>query len=81
MTDLPVPRTAPRFYSNKDMQRIFGVSRATIDRWCRENPHFPKKVNLIGSWHSGRGSTRFVITEVEAYLKSIRESVGVYDAA
>lgn len=54
----------------KDLMRLFDVSRATIDRWCREIPEFPRKLKLV---IPGRGhcSTQFLVTEVATYVVAI----------
>lgn len=71
MNDLPInlPNwlTCRHYCTTKDLMRLFDVSRATIDRWCRENPAFPGKVKL-GIPGSGACSTRFVVAEVAAYV-------------
>ncbi len=54
----------------KDLMRLFDVSRATIDRWCRENPGFPQKRKL-GSSGRGNCSTRFVVSEVADYVDTV----------
>lgn len=54
----------------KDLMRLFGVTRATIDRWCRDNPEFPVKVKL-GNPFNENCSTRFVVSDVAAYLSKI----------
>lgn len=77
MNYTPENTFARRYYTNKDLQRLFGVSRATIDRWSRENPDFPKKVRLVREWHAGHGTTRFLVAEVEAYLKKMEEAAGI----
>ncbi len=55
------------FCTNKDLQRLFGVSRATLDRWSREDPTFPRKIKLsLGSPSSC--ATRFLASDVVNYL-------------
>lgn len=54
--------------------RLFDVSRATIDRWCRENPAFPGKVKL-GVPGSGFCSTRFVVSQVADYVASLEAHI------
>jgi predicted DNA-binding transcriptional regulator AlpA len=66
----------PRWFSDgryctiNDLMRLFKVSRPTIDRWCRDNPQFPKKRKL-GVQGIGNCSTRFVVSEVAAYVDMI----------
>lgn len=81
MTTVLTSTHGRRYYTNKDLQKLFGVSRATIDRWCREKPNFPKKVNLVDPWHAGHGSVRFLVAEVEAYLSGREEAAGINLAA
>jgi predicted DNA-binding transcriptional regulator AlpA len=52
MFDQPMPQIRGRYYKNKDLQSLFNVSRATIDRWCRTNPEFPQK-NQTGLARNG----------------------------
>lgn len=65
--NLPNWLASRHYCTTKDLMRLFDVSRATIDRWCRENPAFPGKVKL-GIPGSGSCSTRFVVAEVAAYV-------------
>ena len=69
-TDLPYWIIDRRYCKVKDLMRLFDVSRATIDRWCRDNPNFPKKRKL-GIPGCGNCSTRFVVTELASYLSGI----------
>lgn len=55
------------YCKTKDLMRLFDVSRATIDRWCRENSAFPQKRKL-GIPGRGNCSTRFLVTEVAGYV-------------
>ena len=73
-SNLPSWLEGRRYCTNKDLMRLFNVSRATVDRWCRENPSFPKKVKL-GVPGQGNCSTRFVVTEVSSYLDAIERPV------
>ncbi|PVA06623.1 hypothetical protein DC363_08810 [Thalassorhabdomicrobium marinisediminis] len=59
-----------RYCTIKDLMRLFDVSRPTIDRWCRENPQFPRKRKL-GIPGRGNCSTRFIVSEVAAYVDLI----------
>jgi predicted DNA-binding transcriptional regulator AlpA len=59
-----------RYCTIKHLMRLFNVSRATIDPWCRENSEFPTKRKL-GSPGRGNCSTRFVVSEVAAYVDII----------
>lgn len=43
---LPIWLSRKHLCTNKDLQRLFGVSRTTIDRWTRERPTFPNKLKL-----------------------------------
>lgn len=70
MFDQPMPQIRGRYYTNKDLQNLFNVTRATIDRWCRTNPEFPKKIKL-GIPGTGNNPTRFLVSEVTAYLRKI----------
>ena len=66
-TQLPNWITNRRYCTVKDLMRLFNVSRATIDRWCRDNPIFPKKRKL-GVPGRGNCSTRFIVAEVATYV-------------
>lgn len=70
--DLPKGLAGRRYCKVKDLMRLFDVSRATIDRWCRENPAFPTKVKL-GNPFSENCSTRFIVSDVAEYLAVIEE--------
>lgn len=67
---LPRWMSGRRYCKLKDLMRLFEVSRATIDRWCRDNPDFPKKRKL-GTQGVGNCSTRFLVAEVAAYVDLI----------
>lgn len=69
-TELPKWLVGRHYCKVKDLMRLFDVSRATIDRWCRENPAFPNKVKL-GNPFNENSSTRFVVSDVAAYLEVI----------
>ncbi|RJK97412.1 AlpA family phage regulatory protein [Paracoccus aestuarii] len=56
------------FCTNADLQRLFGVSRSTIDRWTRERPNFPKKFKLTDAHGS---ITRYFTSDVARYLTSV----------
>jgi predicted DNA-binding transcriptional regulator AlpA len=62
-----------RYCKIKDLMKLFSVSRPTIDRWCRDNPKFPKKRKL-GIPGNGNCSTRFVVSEVAAYMDLVDNS-------
>ncbi|TNF13228.1 MAG: helix-turn-helix domain-containing protein [Rhodobacteraceae bacterium] len=53
-----------RYYTIPEVAKIFGVTRATVDRWHRDRPDFPRKVLL------GPGSARFRVTDIDAWLES-----------
>lgn len=59
-----------RYCTVKHLMRLFDVSRATIDRWCRDNPEFPRKRKL-GIPGRGNCSTRFLVSEVAAYVEFV----------
>ncbi|CAM3511532.1 AlpA family phage regulatory protein [Paracoccus nototheniae] len=65
---LPSWLSRKHFCTNKDLQRFFDVSRATIDRWSRERPNFPKKFKLSDSHGS---ITRFLTSDVRNYIEAI----------
>lgn len=66
-THLPNWLSKNRYCTVKDLMRLFNVSRATIDRWCRDNPKFPTKRKL-GIPGRGNCSTRFLVSEVAVYV-------------
>lgn len=69
-TKLPNWIAGRQYCTVKDLMRLFEVSRATIDRWCRKIPEFPKKRKL-GVPGCCNCSTRFIVSEVEAYQNTI----------
>ncbi|WP_018000153.1 hypothetical protein [Paracoccus sp. N5] len=56
------------------MQKLLGASRATIGRWHREIPNFPRKIKN-GTPRTENCSTRFLVSEVEAYLEVLEAGV------
>ena len=56
-----------RYLTVKEVARRFGVGRATIWRWGRTNPDFPKPVR------PGPGVTRWPLDEVIAFESTIKE--------
>ncbi len=32
-----------------EVAQMFGISLSTLNRWSKNNPNFPKKINLCGS--------------------------------
>lgn len=75
-TKLPKWLVSRHYCTVKDLMRLFEVSRATIDRWCRENPAFPAKVKLGNPFNENR-STRFVVAEVAVYLEMLEGRGGL----
>ncbi|WP_133176191.1 helix-turn-helix transcriptional regulator [Pelagivirga sediminicola] len=69
-TSLPKWLSGRRYCTIKDLMRLFEVSRATIDRWHRENPDFPRK-HKFGNPFNENCSTRFVVPEVNAYVAMV----------
>jgi predicted DNA-binding transcriptional regulator AlpA len=59
-----------RYCTIKDLMKLFEVSRATIDRWHRENPNFPRK-HKFGNPFNENCSTRFIVSEVMAYVSAV----------
>ncbi|QUJ76951.1 hypothetical protein KDD17_02555 [Sulfitobacter albidus] len=66
-TSLPKWLAHRRYCTIKDLMRLFEVSRATVDRWHRENPQFPRK-HKFGNPFNENYSTRFIVSEVNAYV-------------
>lgn len=64
----PIWLSRKHLCTNKDFQRLFGVSRTTIDRWTRERQTFPNKLKLSDSHGS---LTRFLTENVRRYLERI----------
>lgn len=54
--------------TNADLQRVFGVTRSTIDRWAKERTGFPRKVRF-GDEHGS--IVRFYTSDVQQYLSRI----------
>ncbi len=48
-----------RYYTINQVAEMFGVTRATIDRWHRDRPDFPRKVSL------GMNCARFFFFYIE----------------
>lgn len=69
-TSLPKWLANRRYCSIKDLMKLFEVSRATIDRWHRENPQFPRK-HKFGNPFNVNCSTRFIVSEVNDYIISV----------
>lgn len=63
------------FCTIKDLQRLFEVSRATIDRWSRDLPDFPKKVH-VGYDQRQVGPVRFHVDELRSYVRKMIEGGG-----
>ncbi len=59
-----------RYCSISDLMRLFEVSRATIHRWHRENPRFPRK-HKFGNPFNENCSTRFIVPELNAYIEAV----------
>lgn len=72
--DDPLPKwlKGRTFCRINDMMRLFEVSRATIDRWCRQDPRFPKKVRITAE-PGDTTSPRFLVNDVRQYLRSLQE--------
>ncbi len=47
---------------------ILGVSKATIYRWIKENPDFPRPVKL------GKQTTAYITSEIEAFIKTNQQA-------
>lgn len=69
-TSLPKWLSGRRYCTIKDLMRLFEVSRATIDRWHRDNPRFPRK-QKFGNPFNENFSTRFLVPEVNAYVARV----------
>lgn len=61
-----------RYCTIKDLMKLFEVSRATIDRWHRENPNFPRK-HKFGNPFNENCSTRFIVSEVMTYISTVEK--------
>ncbi|MBU2868475.1 helix-turn-helix domain-containing protein [Pacificibacter marinus] len=72
-TTLPKWLEGRRYCTIKDLMRLFGVSRATIDRWCRENESFPSK-HKFGNPFNENCSTRFSVSEVKSYISKVEQN-------
>lgn len=72
--DLRMSRSeAARYYRPSELCELLCISRATLNRWVKSNPDFPRKINIDTS---GRGPCiRYLRSEVHAYLERV-ESVG-----
>lgn len=69
-THLPAWLADRKYCTVKHLMRLFDVSRPTIDRWCRQNPTFPKKIKL-GLQGNDYSCTRFVVTDLEKYIAGL----------
>lgn len=77
---LPAWLADRKYCTVKHLMRLFDVSRPTIDRWCRDNPDFPKKLKL-GVPGNDYYSTRFVVAEVDQYVASLEHRAEISDAS
>lgn len=59
------------YCSVKDLMKLFEVSRATVDRWHRENPQFPRK-HKFGNQFNPNCSTRFIVADVNNFIAGIQ---------
>lgn len=62
----PGGSSPPVYFSVKQVAARLSVSVATIWRWSTENPNFPKPI------HFSKGTTRWRVTEIEAFEFSLR---------
>ncbi|KFE35503.1 helix-turn-helix transcriptional regulator [Thioclava atlantica] len=61
-----------RYYTINQVAEMFGVTRATIDRWHRDRPDFPRKVSL------GMNCARFRVADIENWIARVEgERLGV----
>lgn len=52
----------------KELVQLYGVSKATIYRWTRENPDFPKSYKL------GPRSSRWSRKAIESHFSTCRKT-------
>jgi len=64
---MPLEPSSTQFLSVRQVSRRYGTSIATIWRWCRERPSFPKPIKLSPS------CTRWRESDLVGFEKS-RES-------
>jgi predicted DNA-binding transcriptional regulator AlpA len=65
----PKQEDAPmnKYGSDREIGEMLAVSRATVRRWARTDPTFPKPVKF------SEGCTRWRIADIEAWAATKRE--------
>ena len=56
---MTVSSPKPKFYTMQEVAALFKVPRATINRWHRTRPDFPRKVLI------GENAVRFLVDEID----------------
>jgi prophage regulatory protein len=59
-----MPDPIQKFISPRQTAEKFGISHATLWRWVKFQPDFPRPISF------SRGCTRFSEAELDAYIKS-----------
>ncbi|MCV0428505.1 MAG: hypothetical protein K5905_23860 [Roseibium sp.] len=57
----------PRYLSDKEVGRYFSVSKATVWRWAKEKPEFPKPYRL------SPGTSRWRLEDLIAFEATLQE--------
>jgi len=68
---------AARYYTPAELCTLFSISRATLNRWAKDIPGFPRKINIAGVF-GRRPCIRYLRSEVHEYLERI-ESASVME--
>lgn len=63
---------AARYYRPAELCELLCISRATLNRWAKSHPGFPRKINIDTS---GRGPCiRYLRSEVHEYLDRVESA-------
>ena len=54
---------AARYYTPAELCTLLSISRATLNRWAKDTPGFPRKINITGVFGQGP-RIRYLSSEV-----------------
>lgn len=60
-----------QFWKDTEVAEFFNVTKATIWRWVKSEPGFPRPIKLA------KGTTRWAIVDIEAYALQCRKEQGI----
>lgn len=64
---------AARYYTPAELCALFSISRATLNRWAKNIPGFPRKINIAGGFERGP-CVRYLRSEVHEYLERVESA-------